>query len=70
MSRTQTPLDTVRRIATDPVVIECLLLVKNGVPFDVAFSLDAETRSAWCIVFAGFEGAQFDWDAGHFKERG
>jgi hypothetical protein len=41
---------------------ECLWLVKNGIPFDVAFSLDDVTRAAWCIVYSEMEGNQFNWD--------
>jgi hypothetical protein len=47
---------------------ECLWLVRNGIPFDVAFSLDDVTRAAWCIVFSEMEGNKFDWRAMRFKE--
>jgi hypothetical protein len=43
-------------------------LIKNGIPFDVAFSLDDVTRAAWSIVFSEMEGAKFDWHAMKFKE--
>lgn len=42
-------------------VRECLWLVKNGVPFDVAFGLDEITRTGWCIVFSEMEGAKFSF---------
>lgn len=45
------------------------MLVKYGVPFDVAFSLDDETRTAWCIIFGQMEGNKFDWEAGKWIER-
>lgn len=31
---------------------QCLWLVKNGVPFDVAFALDDVKRTAWSIIFS------------------
>ncbi|WP_281262565.1 hypothetical protein [Aquabacterium olei] len=42
--------------------------MKNGVPFDVAFSLDEVTAAGWCIAFSEMEGHQFDWSAMKFKE--
>ena len=47
---------------------ECLWLVKNGIPFDVAFQLDDVTRAAWSIAFSEMEGAKFDWAAMRFRE--
>jgi hypothetical protein len=47
---------------------ECLWLVKNGIPFDVAFNLDDATRAAWSIIFSEFEGAQFNWQDMRFEE--
>lgn len=35
--------------------------MKNGVPFDVAFSLDAEDRLNMVVIFGTFEGGSFDW---------
>jgi len=43
--------------------------VRNGIPFDVAFSIDDVTRAAWCIVFSEMEGNVFDWNAMRFKEQ-
>jgi hypothetical protein len=47
-------------------VKECLWLVKNGIPFDVAFGLDDVTRTAWGIAFSEMEGARFDWTRWEF----
>lgn len=41
----------------------------NGVPFDVAFSLDEITRASYAITFSTFHGNEFDWDTFTFKER-
>ena len=30
--------------------MDCLYLVRNGVPFDVAFSLPADERLAWVVA--------------------
>lgn len=43
-------------------------MVKNGIPFDVAFSLDDTTRTAWSIIMAELEGQEFDWDTMDFKK--
>jgi len=45
-----------------------LWLVKNGVPFDVAFSIDDITREAWAIMFSEMEGRTFNWSAMRFEE--
>ena len=42
--------------------MDCLYLVKNGVPFDVAFSLDEEERMVWVVALGQLAGLQFDWD--------
>lgn len=47
---------------------ECLFLVKNGVPFDVAFELEEIERAAWSIIFSEMNGAKFDWNAMSFIE--
>lgn len=49
--------------------MEALWLVKNGVPFDTAFQLDEVTRAGFCIIFAGFEGAKFNWNTMAFEDR-
>ncbi|WP_180964263.1 hypothetical protein [Ralstonia mannitolilytica] len=41
----------------------------NGVPFDVAFSLDDTMRQAMAIKCSEFHGAEFDLVAMQFKER-
>ena len=47
---------------------ECLWLIKNGIPYDVAFGLSDERRTAWAIVFSEFEGGKFDWLNWQWKE--
>lgn len=39
-----------------------LTLVKNGVPFDVAFGMDKIMRAAFYIIFEELDGHKFDWD--------
>jgi hypothetical protein len=43
-----------------------LYLVKNGVPFDVAFSLPVDERLAYVVVFGTLEGKTFDWPTGQW----
>jgi hypothetical protein len=37
-------------------------LVKNGVPFDVAFSLPVVDRLAWIVALGQLGGLEYDWD--------
>lgn len=46
---------------------DALWLVRNGVPFDVAFDMSDARRSAFSIIFSEFEGSEFDLDAMRFK---
>lgn len=48
---------------------ECLWLVRNGIPFDIAFGLDEKKRTAWAIVFSEFEsGKTYNWNTMDFEE--
>jgi hypothetical protein len=49
-------------LSQDPDVFDCLFLVKNGIPFDVAFSLDSDMRLAWVVIFGQLNGLKFDWN--------
>ena len=51
------------KLARHPVLIDCLYLIRNGVPFDVAFSLSATERAAYVIALGTLEGHTFDWSA-------
>ncbi len=42
--------------------------MKNRVPFDVAFAVDDAECDAWGIIFAEFEGNEFDDEAMAFKK--
>jgi len=44
-------------------LVDSLYLVRDGVPFDVAFSLDAAERTAWIVVLGELEGLAWDWGA-------
>jgi hypothetical protein len=39
-----------------------MLLVKSGVPWDVAFSLEDHEATALCIIFGQLDGGKFDFD--------
>lgn len=47
---------------------EALWLVHNGIPFDVAFSLDDVTRSWMSIKFSEFNGAKFSIETMMFEK--
>lgn len=44
-------------------MIECLYLVKNGVPFDIAFSLPKAWRRAFVVALGEMAGGRYDWDS-------
>jgi hypothetical protein len=44
-------------------------LIRNGVAEDLAWSLGRAERLARVVVFAEFEGAEFDWRRMAWKER-
>lgn len=46
---------------------DSLYLVRNGVPFDVAFSLDGAERRAWVVVFGELAGLVWDYEAGRWR---
>ncbi len=56
------------KLSRHPDLIDCLYLVKNGVPFDVAFSLPADERLAWVVVIGTLDGRSFDWQAHCWKD--
>jgi hypothetical protein len=43
--------------------------VKNGVPFDVAFSLNDIDRLAYEIILGRMEGNEWDWGSMGWAER-
>lgn len=50
-----------KKLARDAVFKECVLLVKHGVPFDVALSMDNAMRLAWLVVVGQSEGNKWNW---------
>jgi len=49
------------KLSRHPDLVDSLYLVRNGVPFDVAFTLPPDERAAWVVVMGQFDGLQFDW---------
>jgi hypothetical protein len=41
--------------------VDPLYLVRNGVPFDVAFSLPADERQAWIVALGRLDGLDYDF---------
>lgn len=62
-------LEVARQIADDNDISDRLYLVRNGVPFDVAMSIDAEVRVAWVVILGQQDGYQFDWDTLTWSKR-
>ena len=55
-------------LAGHPDLVDCLYLVGNGVPFDVAFSLPRGERRVWVIVMGTVLGQrEYDWRAGEWR---
>jgi len=46
-----------------------LYLIRNGVPFDVAFSLPADERLAWVVALGTLDGGEFDFLSMRWKDR-
>jgi hypothetical protein len=49
--------------------VDSLYLCRNGVPFDVAFSLSQEDRLAWVVALGRLDGGEFDFAAMRWTER-
>ena len=47
-----------------------MYLCRNGVPFDVAFSLGAEERLAFVVALGTLEGRMFDWGSLAWRREG
>lgn len=43
--------------------------MKQGIPFDVAFSLSNNERVAWLIICGEIDGGEFDWSTGNWRDR-
>lgn len=56
----------VKSFAKTPGFKDRLYLVKNGIPFDVAFSLDDVETKAFLITLAELDGHRYDWQNGSF----
>jgi len=48
--------------------VDSLYLCRNGVPFDVAFSLSPEERLAWVVAVGSLDGRVFDFDMMKWEE--
>ncbi len=40
-----------------------LACVSNGIPFDVAMSLEPHEALGFCVIFGELNGGEFDWEA-------
>lgn len=49
--------------------MDVLSLVKSGVPWDVAMTLDPVESAAFLIAFGTIDGDKFDWEAGRWASR-
>lgn len=45
------------------------ILIRNGVPFDVAHSLGSAERLAYIVAFGEAEGGEFDWSQMRWVKR-
>lgn len=65
VEREPSPAEAMTR---DAALTDCLFLVMNGIPFDVAFSLEADERFAWVVIIGQLKGLTFNWNT-HSWER-
>ena len=52
-----------RALTESADLVDSLFLVRNHVPFDVAFSLDQDERTAWIVALGTLDGRVWDWGA-------
>ncbi len=52
----------IRTLADNPELNNILYLIKNGIPFDVAFSLPEAELTAYAIIFGRLDGGKWNWD--------
>ncbi len=58
-----------KKIAKNEELRSRLFLVKNGIPFDVAFSLSQTDTHAYLIIFAELDGVQkFNFERWRFDD--
>ncbi len=48
--------------------MDSLYLVRNGVPFDTAFSLDDTERLAFVVALGTLAGREYDWAERRWKD--
>lgn len=58
------------KLSGHPDLLDCLYLVRNGVPFDVAFSLPDEERAAFVVAIGRLDGGVFDTQAMRWRMPG
>ena len=58
-----------KKRARHPGLKHRLWLVKNGVPYDVAFSLSKTDATAYGIIMGEFEGGEFDYHCMSWKDK-
>ena len=62
-------LEIAQAIAENGDISDRLYLARNGVPFDVAFSLSEEERLAFVVILGTQDGNTFDWPAMRWSRR-
>lgn len=68
-----------KKLSEDPEFTRSAWLVRNGVPFSVAFGMDAgdldtyrmpdDVRIALSVVFGQFDGNRYNWATHKWEER-
>lgn len=61
-------IEKAKKIFENEGIRQALWLIKNGIPYDVALSLDDEELFAYCIIFSELEGSKFNWKLMRFEE--
>lgn len=46
-----------------------MYLIKNGVPFDVAWTMEDHYVLAYCVTFGKAEGNEFDWASRSWRKQ-
>lgn len=55
-------IEKIKALVDSAELNNILYLIKNGIPFDVAFSLPEVELTAYAIILGRIDGGKWNWD--------